>query len=244
MEIIHCDQISSEWFQLHVGRVTGSKAETILNFNKSGKESSARETLRWTKAAEILTQIAVQQNYVSFEMKEGLINEPAARSDYSLEEGVLVEKVGFVIAHDRLGCSPDGLVNDDGIVGFKCPKASTHLRWMLDGVIPEEHVPQARLELACMPERKWFDFRSFVPDLPKRYRGFTIRLMREDAQIPEMIAAVDQFNTEVDAMIARLEDIAPPVEEDDPRPAEDFGELGITDDLIRMIEPNWKGAAQ
>ena len=171
MEIIECNQLSPEWFQLHVGRATGSHAAEILDYTQKGIEGAKRRNYRMLKAAEMLTGIGIEDNYVSPEMEWGLTTEPKARRAYALEEGVFVQQVGFVIAEDaRFGCSPDGLVGDTGIVGFKCPKTITHLRWILDGVIPEDHLPQALFELMCMPEREWFDFVTFDPRIGGRHR--------------------------------------------------------------------------
>ena len=218
MEIIQCDQLSPEWCQLHVGRATGSHAGDILDFTLKGIEGSTRRSYRLLKAAEILTGIGIgiEENYVSPEMEWGIATEKKARRAYALEEGVFVEQVGFVIGDDgRFGCSPDGLVGDKGLVGFKCPKTITHLRWILDGVIPEDHLPQARFELMVNTDREWFDFVTFDPRITGRHKPkqmMTIRLERADAKIEAMQAAADRFMDEVAETVLRLDRIAPPVE--------------------------------
>lgn len=232
MEIVKCDQLSAEWFQCHVGRCTASHAADITDFLKNGKEGASRRNYRALKVAEILSGIGVQDNFVSQEMQWGIDTEAEARRAYALEEGVFVEQIGFAISDiDRMGASPDGLVGDDGLLEIKCPKTATHIKWMLDGVIPDEHMPQCRFQLAVMQDRKWLDFMSYDPRLPKRYRSFTIRLMREDAACEEMDAAVIKFNAEVDAMIAKLNEIAPPVAEEEPAP-DPLAEMGISDEEI------------
>lgn len=215
MKVIHCAQREQEWFDWHVGRITGSHAADVLNFLRNGDEGADRANYKAKKVAEILTGEIGSDKPPSFEMLWGIEKESEARQAYSLEEGVFVEQVGFVLADDeRMGCSPDGFVGDKGIVGFKCPKTSTHIKWMLAGVIPIEHLPQARFELMVCQDRQWFDFCSFDPRLPKRYQMFTIRLMREDADIPEMRAAAELFNEELDALMRRLDEIAPPIEDE------------------------------
>jgi hypothetical protein len=233
VKILHMAQLSADWFEEHLGRVTASGAGNILNFLRSGESGADRRNYLAQKVAEKLSGCAVTDGYVSPEMLWGIEHEGDARRAYSLEESVFVEQVGFVIADDeRFGCSPDGFVGDKGIVGFKCPKTSTHIKWMLEGVIPLEHLPQARFELFVCRDRQWFDFVSFDPRLPKRYRMFQIRLMREDAMVPEMGAAADAFMDDMDAMIAKLEEIAPPVEEDTP---EDLGDVGLTDADLDLL---------
>ena len=235
MEILRMEQQTADWFEAHLGRCTASHASDVLNFLRSGESGAYRNAYLAQKVAEILTGIAVTDQYVSPAMIWGNEHEAEARREYSLEEGVFVEQVGFVVGDvDRTGCSPDGFVGDKGILEIKCPKTSTHIKWMLDGVIPDEHLPQCRFELMVCQDRQWVDFVSFDPRLPKRYRMFQIRLMREDAMVPEMRAAADQFNADVDALIVKLNEIAPPRPDDAPPPQDDG--IGLTDEDLAMLK--------
>lgn len=232
MRIVDCEQRSSTWFDWHIGRPTGSHAADLLDFTLKGVEGAKRRRYRLLKAAELLTGKYAEDTYVSPEMQWGIDHEAEARQRYSLDEEVLVEQVGFVLSDDeRFGCSPDGLVGDRGIVGFKCPKTTTHLLWMLEGKIPEDHLPQCRFELATMPGRQWFDFDSYDPrlnDMHRAKQNMVIRLMREDAEVPAMLAAIDRFLSDVDETVRRLNEIAPP-EQLAEVPASDYGDLAITD---------------
>ena len=136
----HFAQCTDDWFQEHLGRVTASNAAAVLDFTAKGVEGSKRRLYRLEKAAELLSGMTAFDRYVSPEMKAGTFSEPEARKTYELEEGVMVEQVGFIVGDDeRTGYSPDGLVGERGAIEAKCPKTTTHLRWMDEGVIPEEH---------------------------------------------------------------------------------------------------------
>jgi hypothetical protein len=186
---------------------------SVLDFTKKGVAGSKRQTYLRMKLGEMLTGISIQDNYVSKEMLDGIEREPLARAAYETEENVLVETVGFAV-HDeieRFGCSPDGLVGDGGGVELKCPKAGTHLKWILDGVIPEEHRPQVAACLA-VTGREWWDFASFNPDVPQELQLMVIRIHRKEAMTDAIEEAARGFIAELDAMVERLRSIVGPFE--------------------------------
>jgi hypothetical protein len=240
--------VSDDFFQAHLGRATASSASAIMNFTQKGVEGSKRELYRLEKVAEILSGIAAQDHFVSAPMKAGTFSEPAARTAYELEEGVMVEEVGMVVGdNERTGWSPDGLVNDAdgnlvGAIESKCPRTTTHLRALDAGQIPEGNMPQ--LLFISRDGGMSNDPAMFGPILPRRYVQFTIRLHREEceAQIAKMREATDKFLADVDATIERLKQRAPEVAEPE-RVAEDFGDMGISDADIEWAKGGFEDAA-
>lgn len=267
MKVLGAEQLSSEWFQAHCGCVSGSYMAAVLDFSKErtlkngdkrgGISSSKRETYKRMKLAELLTGIAIQDNYVSREMLDGIEREPAGRAAYELQEGVLVEEVGFAL-HDsipRFGGSVDGLVGDDGMIELKCPKPGTHVAWILAKCIPEQHLPQIRAYL-CITGRAWCDFVTYCPLMKvPELRLMVVRFERSaiDDQLIEL--AVNRFNGELDQHIGELREMVGhfelPAAEAMKFAAEggnagDFTAdeneyLGITDEEIRGIDPSWTG---
>ena len=211
---------SHDFFQEHLGRVTASRAAAVLDFTQKGVEGSKRRLYRLEKVAEILSGIAVHDNYVSAAMRAGTFSEPTARAVYELEEGIMVDQVGMVVGDDeRTGWSPDGLCGDTGAIECKCPTTTTHLQTLDAGAIPEDNLPQLWFALMVDAELEWIDFVSrdggmskddekFGAILPRRYVQFTIRLWRKDAeeQIAKMRAATDRFLDDVDATVERLQE--------------------------------------
>mgnify|MGYP001553265869 CR=1 FL=1 len=211
MKIIPCTQLSANWFQAHCGVVSGSSMGAVLDFTQKGAPGSKRRTYFRTKLAELLTGVAIQDNYVSKEMLEGIEREPLAIAAYERQEGVMCEEIGFAL-HDvipRFGCSPDRLVGKDGLVEAKCPKAGTHLQWVLDGCIPAEHLPQLRAELS-VTGRDWVDFVSFCPEVPKPLQLMVIRFERSQADLEPLERAVMDFNAEIAGAVEKLRGIAGP----------------------------------
>jgi predicted phage-related endonuclease len=141
-------------------------------------------------------------------MEWGTEQEPHARAAYSARTGELVEEVGF-IQHPRLehaGASPDGLVNDEGLVEFKCPATSTHLDTLLAGEVPTKYIPQIQFQMACTG-RKWCDFVSYDPRLPEHLRMFVKRVERDEKYITTLEGEVKTFLAELNEKLEKLQEL-------------------------------------
>ena len=77
-------------------------------------------------------------------MDWGTETEKYARATYEVVTENEVDLIG-IAEHATIplfSASPDGYVDEDGIVEIKCPNTTTHIDWMMADEIPEEHVPQ------------------------------------------------------------------------------------------------------
>jgi hypothetical protein len=204
-------QLSAGWFQERAGFCTGSHANDLLDFTAKGLPGAKRKTYFRTKIGELLTGNAIQEGYVSPEMLSGIEREPLARTAYELQEGVMIEEVEFV-KHPtvpRAGGSCDGFVGEDGIIEIKCGKIGTHIQWVLDGKVPEEHLGQINFYL-WVTGRAWCDFVAFNPEVPKPLQLMVIRHQRDESAIARIEAAVADFNAQIDDAIERLRAIVGP----------------------------------
>lgn len=199
-------QGSPEWQQLRCGKTTASRAADVIAMTKKG-EGAARRDYRTEILVERLTNLPYPQ-FVTREMQWGIDQEAFARVAYEVRNGIEVETVGFVEHPSILnfGCSPDGLVGNDGLIQIKCPTTATHLNWTLAGIVPVEHIPQLLAELACTG-RAWVDFVSFDPRLPDHLQLFIRRFERTE-KIENLIGTlereVEHFNLEVDQVLGLL----------------------------------------
>lgn len=199
------EQRTDAWREIRRGKVTASAIEDVMSSLKSGGEPAGRRNYRAQLVVEIMTG-TVAESYTNGAMQWGIDNEDAARDAYAFQSGIEVEQVGF-IDHPTVpmsGCSPDGLIGDDGMVEIKCPNTATHIDYLLDGVVPAAYVKQMQWQMACSG-RKWNDFVSYDPRMPVELQLFVCRLERDDAMIEKMEDAVRAFRSEVDAMVAKLE---------------------------------------
>jgi hypothetical protein len=204
-EALSLVQGSPAWRQARVGYVTASRAGDVIATLKRGGESKERANYRMELICERLTGIPYD-SFVTREMQWGLDHEAEARCAYEIEKDVLVDQVGFVIhpTIENFGCSPDGLVNDDGLLQIKCPTKRTHLEWWQAGILPIEYAPQLLAELSCHPERRWIDFASYHPDFREHLQLFVRRFDRDEKLIAALEEQVRHFNQEIDQVLRAL----------------------------------------
>lgn len=203
MTIHMMEQRSPEWFAHRVGRVTASKIADLMAQTKSGWGAS-RANYMADLIAEQLTGEA-REGFSNAAMQWGTDTEPQARAAYEFITDNAVTEVGF-IDHPRIdmaGCSPDGLVADDGMVEIKCPNTATHLDTLLTGKIDGKYLKQMQFQMACA-KRGWCDFVSFDPRLPAEMQLWVHRVHAEYVAQEEIEQAVTAFLAELDAKVAEL----------------------------------------
>ena len=196
--IVQAEQRSPEWFLARLGRLTGSRAADMLSTIKSG-EAAARRDLRTQLVVERLTQTLQEDAFVNAAMQRGVDLEPAAFAAYEALTGLVAQRTGF-LAHNTLaiGCSLDGHVGDfDGICEFKCPKSATHLRYLREGKVPADYLPQITHNL-WVSGASWCDFLSYDDRFPVTLQTFLVRVERDDAAIAAYAEKALAFLAEVD----------------------------------------------
>lgn len=105
----------------------------------------------------------------------GIRQEPAALAAFQDWHGHALIEVGFCEHKSGVaGCSPDALIYGKPI-GFegKAPLPQTHIRYLLDGVLPAEYTDQIHFSMAVTGADGWW-FQSYCEGLPS-FRIFTER---------------------------------------------------------------------
>ena len=194
-------QNTPEWFADRSGRATGSKANCVTAKVKSG-EAATRADYRVQLALERLLCKPCADEFSNDDTDRGHDREPFARMKYEIRTGITVEQCGFVYREDMMaGCSPDGLLEDDGRLGLwegKCPRSKTHFKYLVENRIPPTYVNQV-LHNTLVTGAEFVDFVSFDPDMPEKLQLFVFRWERDEALIKEYEAELRQFLMEVDA---------------------------------------------
>lgn len=121
------------------------------------------------------------KSYVSPAMKWGIDNEDKAKRLYEKETGYRVKDYGLVLYEEWGGCSPDGLIGDDGLIEIKCPSKKPHDQ------TPEHYWIQIQGQLNIM-DRKWCDFYSWHPN-----GTFTERVYRDTKWWSENVGKLKEF---------------------------------------------------
>lgn len=197
------EQGSDAWKRLRLGKVTASRVADIVAKTKSGV-SAMRANYLAELIAERLTGVPAE-GFKSDAMKWGTEHEPQARAAYEFYNDVTVTQVSFV-PHPKIeqaGCSPDGLVGDDGMVEIKAPNTATHLETLLSQKIPTKYITQMMFQMACCG-RQWVDFVSFDPRLPENMSLFVKRLDRDEAKIKEIETEIASFLLEMAVKLSEL----------------------------------------
>ena len=192
------EQGTEPWFACRLGKPGGSSFSDIVL--QSGKPATGRGKLLYKLAAEILSGERTE-TYRNAAMARGTELEPLARSAYELITGADVVQVGYVFADEnrRWGCSPDGLVGDDGLVEIKCPLAHTHVEYLDRGNLPGTYYHQCQGQLA-VTGRTWLDFMSYSPNI----RPFIIRVARDEEFIAVLIQEVERFCDDLELLVEKL----------------------------------------
>jgi|TARA_Y100000310_G_scaffold64306_1_gene59842 hypothetical protein len=84
-----------------------------------------------------------------------------------------------------------------GILEVKCPKSSTHLRYVRADVVPKEYLPQITHAL-WITGADWCDFVSFDDRFPPPLSLFIKRVERKDVDLEAYEKAAVAFLVEVD----------------------------------------------
>lgn len=224
-----CEQGSREWKQARCGMITASRCGDVIAYLKKGGERAERRSYREELIVETLTGVPAEQ-YLTREMQWGVEQEPFARAAYELDQNVLVETTGFLVHPkiQRFGASPDGLVGKEGLIQIKCPTTANHLKTILAGSIPLEHMPQILAELS-VTGRAWCDYVSFDPRLPEHLQLFIRRYERDEEILDRMEQEIVDFRAEIDEVLRQL----PQAPEGKPQPVVNLLDYVAKDEVIQ-----------
>jgi hypothetical protein len=202
--IIDAPQRSELWFTARLGRLTGSRAGDMLATIKSG-EAAARRDLRTQLVCERLTGQVQEEPFINAAMQHGIECEPLAFAAYEGHTGTLVQRSGFLAHNTHMaGCSLDGHIGAydghptfEGLIELKCPKSTTHLRYLRGGIVPSDYLPQI-LHNMWITGAQWADFVSFDDRFPPELQLFIVRVERDPKQMAEYEAKALAFLAEVE----------------------------------------------
>lgn len=159
-------QLSDEWFNLRKGKMTASNAQAI------GANGKGLETYIYSLLAEKYSNN--RDHYTNSDIERGIELEEQARMTYEIENQS-VEKVGFIEQDEYVGCSPDGLIGQDGGLEIKCVNDVNFFRLMVDRekAIDPKFIWQVQMCL-LITKRKWWDLVFYNPNFERNMLVFRI----------------------------------------------------------------------
>ena len=201
-KFIDVDQNSDEWFALRAGRLTSSKLGVIMaNYGKAFGDPAKKYAVNI--AIEQITGQPIASTYTNEHMERGHEQEPIARMLYEEENFCDVTNGGF-FESEFVGCSPDGLVSDSGVIEIKSVIAPVHF-----ANIKRQNVNPA-YKWQCVGNvkftgREWIDFVSFCADFPADKQLFVKRLVAAD--LTEEFAMIDTRIAEFKTLVAETKQL-------------------------------------
>lgn len=152
---LNMEQRSPEWYVARAGVITASGYTNL-------PLSHRKYTFVRDKVTEIITGEAIHLDLSGNKhVQRGVDMEDAARQAYEAHTGNKVQEIGFVFRDEsrRVGCSPDGLIGDDGLIEIKCPSTPVHLNNAIEG--PSlDYKRQMQFQM-YVTGRQWCDFVSW-----------------------------------------------------------------------------------
>lgn len=195
--IIHnVEQGTEEWLGLRLGKFTASEFHTLMG------DSQTKKTILLKKAAERITgKSSDSDSFTSIHTERGKEKESAARELYSVLSFNDVDEVGFVEFSETIGCSPDGLIGEDGGVEIKCKDNHNHLYAVINNYIEPAHRTQCQFNM-YVTNRQWWDYFLYNDNFEKA--GHIIRVYRDMEYFKKIKQHLDACELEIQRLIEQF----------------------------------------
>lgn len=210
MKLIACKQNSAEWLAARVGVVTASEVDALVTPLWKVRAGDGVQTYLYRKVAERVMNYRPDSGG-TFAMDQGHLIETMARPWYEFAHDCQIQVVGFCTSDDgRVGCSPDGLIGEDGGIEIKSPQPPQHLRYLLANEVPAEYRAQVQMSL-FVTGRKWWKFVSYSPYLP----ALVVHVEPDPKAQAALADALTAFLSELDAAEAKVRALMNPLTQTD-----------------------------
>lgn len=183
MKIHEVEQGSEAWLRLRSGIPTASEFHNLVTPTWKIREGEGIATYLAKKLAEKWRGTPLP-GWGGGPMEQGSIRESEAIPYFEIRTGRKIRRVGFITTDDgKAGCSPDGLFKNGDGIEVKCPEPHTQVRYLLDGVVPDQYQAQVQGSLFVTGAAAW-TFLSYCPSFPP--------LIVEAKPIPKAFTAIEE----------------------------------------------------
>lgn len=193
-------QNTQEWVNIKVGKFSASIASDLLMDKKTAGYTKLIDKI----VEERMTGQPTESKTFSGNgfTERGHELEPVAREDYEFRSFNDVVKVGVVELDDWCLCSPDGLINENGLIQIKCPIFNTQKEYLKTKKVPTPYYKQMQFEL-MVTGREYNIFYSYHLFLP----AVEIKVERDELMIAEIERRLSEAKKEVEMEIEFLKSI-------------------------------------
>jgi len=196
-------QNEDEWYALRGGRLTSSNLGKVMaNFGKAFGDPAKKYAVNI--AIEQITGVSIPSGYTNEHMQRGHEQEPLARFAYEDETFSDVTNGGFFDL-GFVGCSPDGLVGDCGVIEIKSVIEGVHYANVSRANVDPAYKWQCIANMK-FPDREWLDFISYCATYPIDKKIFIYRLHAERyaKEYKMMDERIEQFYNLVEDTKAKI----------------------------------------
>jgi len=188
-------QGSDEWFKIRCGHPTASEFSKLVTPARMEPSKQVYDYAIQLAADKWAGEPVDHWNGNDW-TERGHELEPEARAWYEMQTNTDVTQVGF-IENTMLeaGCSPDGLIEDEGLFETKNCGLKQHIRCLAKPECPRDYMAQLQGQL-LITERSWVDLLLHHPQLPKKIIRVTPIQKFQDllkAQIELVLKERDRF---------------------------------------------------
>ncbi len=198
MKIIDCEQNSPEWYAARLGKITASGMSSIIS--PTGKQSVSVSKYVSKLIAEIITGQSDEAFKGNIHTERGHALEDEACDYYAMLRGVEPQRVGFCVTDDdKIGCSPDRLIGDDGMLEIKTCLSSIMIDHYENEKLEQEHRPQTQCGL-YVTGRQWIDTMLYHPSM----KPIIVRSERNTPYIMDMVKFSNEAHQSLRARMVNL----------------------------------------
>lgn len=191
------EQQTPEWFLEHLGLITASKM-ALVKSTDIGRRKYMLQLI-----GERLSGVPKRGGWSGKSTDYGIEYEGRALACHQIESGQEIQRVGFIKFSPDLGVSPDGLIDDDGMVEAKVRYPHIQLETILAGKMPPQERWQVQFSLWGLG-RNWCDYVSFCPDIKTSARYWYKKVLRDPLIITQIRNEVTRFLNEMTSLEASL----------------------------------------
>jgi len=185
------------------GRITASRAFDVM---AKGRGNELFGQMAKTYAEELAMErlgVIIEQ-VETWQMKWGIEHEQDAREIYEDSRGCNVTLPGFVKMkdYDFIGCTPDGVVDEGGLLEIKAPQAKAHFDHLRNG-IPPKYFAQVQFQM-MVTGAKWCDFMTFNPTFPDNLKAKVFRIEADADFQADLLDRCIQLNELVNKIVEEV----------------------------------------
>lgn len=192
-KLIDVQQNSPEWFAERIGRKTTSVFNRFMaNYGKAFGDPAKK--LAEKLAVERVTGERIEE-FSNAYTDRGHEFEPFARERYVEDTFEQAETCGIFI-NGLNGCSPDGLVGDNGLIEIKTVVYNVQFERLRNGGYDSKYRWQIQGAL-WITGREWVDYCSYCPEMPENKQLYIYRVYPD----PKAFDMLEQRTEEFELLI-------------------------------------------